>query len=122
MGARYTRYADDLVLSADHHLRAPQAVIAVIAAEEGFRVNAAKTRVMGRGTRQTVTGIVVNERPNVTRAEYDRLKAILHNAARSGPGDLDPAQLMGRIAWVESLNPPRGAKLRARFAAIRWSA
>ena len=91
-----------------------------IARDEGFRVNAAKTRVMGRGSRQTVTGIVVNVRPNVPRAEYDRLKAILHRAALDGPGDLDPAHVMGRIAWVESLNPARGAKLRARFAAIRW--
>jgi hypothetical protein len=67
-----------------------------------------------------VTGVVVNVRPNVPRPEYDLLKAILHRAGRDGPGDLDPAHLMGRIAWVESLNPARGAKLRARFAAIRW--
>jgi hypothetical protein len=119
LGARYTRYADDLVLSADHHLRVP-AVIAEIAADEGFRVNAGKTRVMGRGRRQTVTGVVVNVRPNVARAEYDVLKATIHRAVHDGPGDLDPAHLMGRIAWVESLNPARGAKLRARFAAVRW--
>ena len=97
-------------------------MIAAIAADEGFRVHAAKTRVMGRGRRQTVTGIVVNARPNVPRAEFDRLKAMLHNAARHGPGDLDPAHVQGRIAWVESLNPARGAKLRAQFAAIRWTA
>ena len=40
---------------------------------------------MGRGSRQTVTGVVVNVRPNVPRAEYDRLKAILHRAAHDGP-------------------------------------
>ncbi|HEX6020693.1 MAG TPA: hypothetical protein VFZ00_01775 [Solirubrobacter sp.] len=44
----------------------------------------------------------------------------LHRAAHDGPGDLDPAHVMGRIAWAESLNPARGAKLRARFAAVRW--
>ncbi len=67
-----------------------------------------------------MTGVVVNVRPNVPRPEYDLLKAILHRVGRDGPGDLDPAHLMGRIAWVESLNPARGAKLRARLAAIRW--
>jgi RNA-directed DNA polymerase len=96
-------------------------MITRIAADEGFRVNAAKTRVMGRGTRQNVTGVVVNAHPNVPRAEYDTLKAILHRAGHDGPAGLDPSQLLGRIAWVESLNPARGAKLRDRFAAISWT-
>ena len=106
------------MLSSDHHLRTPLTMIGEIAAAEGFRLNAAKTRVMGRGTRQTVTGIVVNARPNVPRADYDELKAILHRASLHGPADLDPAHLLGRIAWVEALNPSRGAKLRAAFTAI----
>jgi RNA-directed DNA polymerase len=122
IGATYTRYADDLVLSSDGHLRTPVAAITEIARAEGFRVNVAKTRVMGRGRRQTVTGIVVNARPNVPRAEYDALKATLHQAALDGPAaDLDPTVLLGRIAWVDSLNPTRGAKLRAAFAAITWT-
>ncbi len=117
-GLTYTRYADDLVFSTDRNVRRLR--VEPIARDEGFRLNAAKTRVMGHGSRQTVTGVVVNVRPNVPRAEYDVLKAILHRAAHDGPGDLDAAHIMGRIAWVESLNPARGAKLRARFAAIRW--
>jgi hypothetical protein len=117
LGPVYTRYADDIVFSSDRFLRLG---IDAIVRGEGFRVNPAKTRVMGHGRRQTVTGVVVNVRPNVPRAEYDVLKAILHRAVHDGPGDLDPAHVMGRIAWVESLNPARGAKLRARFAAIRW--
>jgi hypothetical protein len=28
--------------------------------------------------------------------------------------------MLGRIAWVESLNPARGAKLRRRFEQIAW--
>lgn len=121
VGARYTRYADDLVFSSDCHLRMPQTMITRIAADGGFRVNAAKARVMGRGTRQTVTGVVVNAHPNVPRGEYDTLKAVLHRAGLDGPAGLDPAQLLGRIAWVESLNPARGAKLRARFSAVNWT-
>jgi hypothetical protein len=30
------------------------------------------------------------------------------------------AHLRGRIAWVASLNPGRGEKLRRRFAQIAW--
>jgi RNA-directed DNA polymerase len=79
------------------------------------------------GGRQSVCGVVVNVRPNVLRAEYDQLKAILHNATRHGPesqnrtGIADfEAHLRGRISWVASLNPSRGEKLRRRFAEINW--
>jgi len=61
---------------------------------------------------------VVNERLNVPRPEYDRLKAILHR----GGDDLDLPHLEGRVSWVESLNPARGAKLRARLDELRSSA
>ena len=62
---------------------------------------------MARGSRQRVTGIVVNAHPNIARAEYDRLKAIIHQ------GDYDSAEILGRVAWVEHLNPRKGAKLRS---------
>lgn len=121
LGATYSRYADDLTFSGPHRIRGLLPAIAAIARDQGFRVNARKTRLMSAGGRQTVTGIVVNARPNVPRAEYDRLKALLHNAVRDGPGELDRAQVLGRIAWVASLNPTRGRKLRTAFATIDWS-
>jgi RNA-directed DNA polymerase len=121
LGANYSRYADDLTFSGGHRIRGLLPAIAAIARDEGFRVNPRKTRLMSSGRRQTVTGIVVNGRPNVARAEYDRLKAALHNAVRDGPGELDRDALLGRIAWVASLNPARGRKLRSTFATIDWS-
>jgi len=132
LGACYTRYADDLVISgrpglASHSTRVGQ-IVAEIARDEGFRLNESKTRVMSRAGRQLICGIVVNEHPNTTRHSYDELKAILHNAARHGAAaenrEHHPefrAHLLGRIAWVEQLNPARGRKLRRRFAQIEWS-
>jgi hypothetical protein len=35
--------------------------------------------------------------------------------------DRDAGFVLGRIAWVASLNPARGRKLRSTFAAIDWS-
>jgi RNA-directed DNA polymerase len=130
-GARYTRYADDLAFSGKAAL-APRTgrlagLVAEIARDEGFRLNEAKTRPMPRSTRQQLCGVVVNEHPNVPRREYDLLKAILHDAARHGPAAANRdghrdfrAHLLGRIAWVEQLNPARGRRLRERFAAIAW--
>ena len=114
------RYADDLVLSSDAYLRTP--VDDDRQRSPPTRASAstrAKTRVMGRGRRQTVTGIVVNAHPNVAARRVRRCSRRSFTAPRcDGPADLDPAHLLGRIAWVESLNPARGAKLRASFTAI----
>ena len=129
LGARYSRYADDLVLSGDGRLRAPaiRSQIAAIAAEEGFRVNPAKTNLMTRAGRQRVAGIVVNDHVNLARPEYDHLKAILHDAERNGPAAANRAghaafreHVRGRIAWLESLHPDRGARLLERFERVSW--
>jgi RNA-directed DNA polymerase len=130
-GAAYSRYADDLTFSGRHRLwrTTPQLtrLVEEIVTEEGFRLNAAKTSRRARGERQLVTGLVVNAHPNVRRTEYDVLKAIVHNARRTG----GPAQnrdqhphfrthLQGRIAWVEHVHPVHGARLRADFERIDW--
>jgi hypothetical protein len=130
-GARYTRYADDLVFSGgrdlEQSLRRFTAHASAAALEEGFAVNPRKTRVMRRGARQRVAGVVVNDRPNVARDEFDRLKATLHNCLRSGPhaqnrdGHPDfQAHLAGRVAHVMMLNQIRGQKLRKMLGAIAW--
>lgn len=131
IGAVYTRYADDLAFSFDSHgaRRASRfhILVAGIALDEGFSVQFRKTRFVRRGAAQRLAGLVVNVRPNVPRREFDRLKAILHRAARhgtaamSGLRERNPrAQLLGRIAWVEHANPLRGKKLRALFGRIDW--
>jgi RNA-directed DNA polymerase len=131
--ATYTRYADDLTFSGAAQLRLPSTAgllrgVVRIVRDEGFSVNADKTRVRVRSQRQLVTGIVVNERPNVTRQSYDRLRAVLHEARTRGPvvanRDDHPdfrSHLTGRVAWVESLNPGRGLRLRTELEAIDWS-
>nr|WP_246315317.1 reverse transcriptase family protein [Kineococcus aurantiacus] len=129
LGATFTRYADDLTFSSTTGLdpvRLHRAVRAVVA-DEGFTLNPAKTRVRGAGSRQVVTGLVVNERPNVPREEFDRLKAVLHNCVRHGPTSQDReghrdfrAHLLARVARVESVNPAKGRRLRRSFEQIAW--
>lgn len=132
-GGRYTRYADDLAFSGDRGWgtgtsRLLDAIEAIVV-DEGFRLNPRKTGVMPRAGRQTLGGLVVNERPKVARHEVDALRAILHNCRRSGPASQNrddvPAweeHLRGRIAWVAQHDPVRGARLLAAHEAIDWSA
>jgi retron-type reverse transcriptase len=130
-GAVYTRYADDLAFSGDAEFarRVERFYVhaCATAIEEGFEVNTRKTRLMRRGVRQRIAGVVVNAHPNVARDAFDALKATLHNCARHGPAsqnrDAIPdfrAHLAGRVAHVEAINPARGSKLRALFDRIAW--
>lgn len=131
LGASYSRYADDLTFSGDIDLRSRlgQLLRGVerIVNDEGFAINPRKTRVRGAGVRQEVTGIVVNERLNARRQDYERLRAILHDAQTRGPQAANREDvanfhdhLLGRIGWVAALNPHRGVRLRTEFAKIAW--
>jgi RNA-directed DNA polymerase len=91
----YSRYADDITFSTDDTqfpaslaLREQLAdgSFTVVAGDElskavigsGFRMNARKVRLQGRGVRQSVTGLGVNVHINVARERIRRLRAMLH--------------------------------------------
>ena len=131
-GATYTRYADDLTISgpSDMHYALATIIPLVqqIVRQERFILNNGKRKVLRAHQRLTVTGVVVNERPNVVRADFDKLKAILTNCKRHGPSTQNRNQvedffhhLQGRIAHVSMLNPERGQKLSELFQAIDWT-
>lgn len=130
LGLTYTRYADDLTFSAGPELAGKTgyllARIRHIAQDEGFAVNAKKTRVQRPNTRQTVTGLVVNARPGVPRDMVRRLRAILHRAKfeglekqNRGRSPRFRAWVEGMIAYISMARPEAGAKLRAMLSEVR---
>jgi hypothetical protein len=101
--------------------------VAAILLEEGFQVHHRKTRIMRQGVRQHLAGLVVNQQVNTPRIDFDRLKATLNNCVRQGPQSQNrenhpafQAHLAGRIAFVESMNPAKGHRLRKTFEQIIW--
>ena len=132
LGARYTRYADDVVLSGDASLlRASDRVetrLGAWALEDGFALNHRKTRRVTRSRRQEVCNVVVNAQPNLPRDEFDRLKAQLHACATKGAAEQNRAgvlnweqHLRGRVAWAEQLNPTKAQRLRRLLDRIDWT-
>lgn len=126
---QYTRYVDDLLISGNdlavgYLLDAVRAIVR----DEGFRLNEAKTLVRRRARRQSALSVVVNDGPTIRRTQLDRLRAILHNCAVHGPltqtrgAELDTfrRRLLGQVSWVNSIDPVRGAQLRAAFDRIVW--
>lgn len=129
--ASYTRYADDLLFSGDGELARQserfRVRVGAILLEEGFRPNHRKTRMLRQGQKQHAAGLVLNEKPNIDRREFDRLKAILTNCVRHGTASQNcgdhpdfRAYLQGKLAWVAFIHPGKGARLQAIFKTIDW--
>jgi len=133
LGAIYSRYADDLVLSGPESLRAGAERIAAwvgrIALDEGYALNHRKTRIATQAAAQRVCGVVVNQHPNLPRQEFDRLRAVLHQCALHGPAGQDReghadfrAHLWGRVQWATQVNPSKARRLHALWSRIAWDA
>ena len=131
LGLDYSRYADDLAFSGSSKLAslAPylQGMVGAIALDEGFEINHRKTRLRTQAQSQRLAGMVVNRRPNLSRAEYDRLKATLYNCVRFGPDSQNrqeitdfKSHLAGKIAYAAWLNPARGERLKSLWQRIQW--
>lgn len=130
-GATYTRYADDLAFSGgeefEKRVERFSAHVAAVLLEEGFRVNHRKTRVMQQGVRQELAGLVTNQRMNVVRRDFDRLRALLTNCVRHGPESQNREgrphfreQLEGRVSFLEMVNSAKGRRLRGILHKIQW--
>jgi RNA-directed DNA polymerase len=129
LGWTYTRYADDLTFSS----RAPSGRIGYvlsrirhITADEGFAVNEKKTRVLRPAARQTVTGVVVNSQLSSPRRQRRQLRAILHNATKTGLSAQNRSKrkdfigwLRGTIGFVTMVNSRQSDQLRAQLDSIR---
>jgi RNA-directed DNA polymerase len=136
IGATYTRYADDLLLSGTKHADASRLVplIGHIVADEGFLLNYRKTRIMGRGQQQKATGIIINQRQNIDRKSFDQFKALLHNCIVNGVSSqqdryqmFDPcnqkltlSRIQGQLAYFKMVNPCKAQKLTKLFDKIIW--
>ncbi|WP_134727294.1 retron Ec67 family RNA-directed DNA polymerase/endonuclease [Paracoccus luteus] len=125
----YTRYADDLTFSTNEKLFPTEVAVNLHGAEwqvgvklkkaiekTGFSINPTKTRMSFRRSRQTVTGLVVNDKANINQDYYRAARAMCHSLFRTGcyfkPGD-DAANP------TDNLNPLEGALSHIYFVKSR---
>jgi retron-type reverse transcriptase len=129
MGFVYTRYADDLTFScrADGHERLQKLLWRTrqIVTAEGFMLNTAKTRIMHRGRRQEVTGIVVNRKLSIDRKTLKRFRALLFQIDGDGPegktwgrGGNIFESIQGYAHFIRMVDPAKGQKYLARVDGI----
>jgi retron-type reverse transcriptase len=131
LGFVYTRYADDLTFSASGEslcnicniLRRTESIVA----HEGFAINEQKTRILrGKSSQLEVTGIVVNERPNISKKELKRFRATLYQIEKDGPegkhwGNSSDvmASIQGFANFVAMVNPEKGAEFQEQVQRIK---
>ena len=124
----YSRYADDMSFSFGQKpegklLREILYDIQCVVYSEGFRINQEKTKLLGRGSRQSVTGIVLNnDQPGVPRVWARRLRAALHNAEKAhkkGALTIETVrEISGMAAWLKLVNAERYEGLIAKAKAV----
>lgn len=128
-GFVYTRYADDLTFSCGkdkaHRIGYLMKTVRAIVRFEGFEVNEEKTRVLRSSRRQKVTGIVVNEKPNISRKELRRFRAILHNVEKHGLEAENRfnhpnfwSYIQGYASYVSMVRPDLGKKFAMQIERI----
>lgn len=110
---RYTRYSDDLTFSGDFDVKVLKNKVEGFLDAMGFSLNEVKTRVLRPGNRQMITGVVVNQKLNVSKSMRKKIrqdvffiqKYGLENHNKRTKQSLTYASLLGKINYVLFLDP-----------------
>ncbi len=113
----YTRYCDDITISGNSTFSlADMRTISDIVEVEGFRLNIKKTRFHKHNSKQVVSGLVVNEKPNLPRAKRRLIRALFHQAEQQ-PDKYRPRikELENHLSTLSMLNPQSDDVLKYRM-------
>lgn len=136
---QYTRYCDDMTFSGIFDRKVLKNKVRGYLLKMGFELNEKKTRVLGKQNRQIITGIVVNEKPQVSREYRRQLRAEIYYCrkygaeshlnrkedkawspdcgiedARDGEKTKYLQHLLGKVNYVLSVNPEDAYFRKAR--------
>ncbi|PMB51098.1 RNA-dependent DNA polymerase [Fischerella thermalis CCMEE 5201] len=126
----YTRYADDLTFSAVgdsqryicNILKCTESIVT----HEGFTLNQEKTRILRKSRQQEVTGVVVNNKLNVSKKTLKQFRATLYQIEKDGlegkywgnsPNLI--AAITGFANFVAMVNPEKGAEFQQQVKRIK---
>jgi RNA-directed DNA polymerase len=113
----YTRYSDDMTFSGDFDIRKLIKFVNELLYKEGFRLNKSKIKVVLNTTRQQVTGIVVNEKLNLSKNYKRKIRQEVYYILKYGvKSHIEKRNinlscnrylsvLLGKINYVLTVNP-----------------
>ena len=120
-GAAYTRYADDMTfsLAATNHRVSSSIVFCAKRILRDFKYTlhmGKKLRIRRAHQQQRVTGLVVNNAPNLPRGTRRWLRAVEHRHATGRNATLTPAQLAGWKALQNMIATQRQGETISKLA------
>jgi hypothetical protein len=130
-GWRYTRYVDDISLSAAYAMSAvdKQYAIGQIRHQctlKGYRLKKSKHRIFSAARTMLVNGLVVNQKASLPRSNRAQIRAAVHELRRLADTERTSDQYLtkyksalGRVALLARLHPAQGAKLKALLEGLR---
>lgn len=115
----YTRYADDLTFSCEVYdageFKKFLGFVKKTIKSENFTIHPDKFKVLRKGSKQEVTGIVVNEKPSIERKKLKKFRATLYQVEKNGiegrnwnysPNFL--ASIKGYANFINQVDPVKG--------------
>ncbi|GAA3636447.1 reverse transcriptase family protein [Flavivirga jejuensis] len=128
-GFEYTRYVDDTTFSSSHDnfkkITPLLKYSRYIVNDENFKLHPEKLRVMKRNAKQEVTGVVVNEKANISKQSLKRFRALLFQIEKDGiegkfwnKGGSVLAQIDGYSNFIYQIDPDKGAIYKKRVNTI----
>lgn len=131
IGIKYSRYADDIVLSGESNKVNNKLLYTVkkIVEDEGFVINDEKTKFLDKSKRMEVTGLVINNNKISVKKDYIlKIRQELYYIKKYGLNNhLNKnniynsnykEHLKGKIMFIWSINREKGYKLLKEFDAI----
>ena len=120
VGATYSRYADDMTFSFSQEPNNIGRIlwwIDQICQQEGFAENIKKRRILRKGQKQAITGVVVNNGVHLPRIAKRTFRAVLSNCRNFGIESQSRgiphfrSYLIGFASYAKMVQPEYGAKL-----------
>jgi hypothetical protein len=125
-GVAYSRYADDLTFSGGDECPRILPFVEQVLGQMGYQIKRTKVNLFRKGRRQVVTGLVVNEKPNLPKRTRRRLRAAVHQRVNGGQPHwhgrpISDQELFGRLAVLNPVQPEEARRLRSALRGVRGS-
>lgn len=121
----YTRYADDITISGDKDIFSFIKIVPKKLYKFGFKINKEKTRIYKSHERQIVTGLIVNQKINVPKEYYKKVRQELYYIGKYGFENHSKKiglenvnfedymnSLMGKVNYISQYSKERKIKLK----------
>lgn len=129
---KYTRYADDITISGNYKILHFRKIFKKIIFDEGFLLNQKKIHLIRNGQQKKVTGIVVNEKLNISKKEIKKVRQSIFYIKKYGiESHLNyinwtssctkyKNHLYGKIQFINMVNSKIGEELLLSIGEIKF--